>query len=1180
MAEVSKSVTDHLIKLQELTQTNLDLLNALNSSLHTKQEYISVNYGDNVIAIPSFLSLENKINNLQENFENLINAPLTGEAYFNVDGNSRAIEVKSYTTTPNKVNIDNKENLISTFKVEKNNRFKDFLNPIPYINLDLSYKMEDGITPVISNDITTILVKKIIPIHRELKKLFEIELTRYEDVYKDGVIVTEEVIDENGNTVTQNVQKEIGLSSVSYDYPEMLKKINSYIKDVDYIEYDSKYEFPTRKNIGYATYVIKDIVEDVINDMENYITLQFRNDLTGDYSNNLTYKLFDETIERSLNIGDQLITQEGNAKFEIIHLDTNTNTVKLKVLNGEYVNLFKCVDPSYISNLSKIKFYKSTNFDNDRIIKIPLEEDKYVFITTAAVNSRMNVQSPWGRGTMINTYMLLADDSTINKETSFGTYYNNYVTNIGDILTEMSSIMSNHLSKYSKEEFKTFTTAKPVLNTDSLKVVQINKHLDNSQVIKDIRAKYSEKQKLNRDLVNIQESINKTNNKLSQTSFDDTTGMREIYLNNLNNKLSERATIKSQIDALTSEISELANTTAVPIENAKYRIRGFFDYKKFLDDNGLNYLSNSIRGIRVQYRYKNVESEQGGAMDNFIQQYLYDQKTKEWKEVTPIFSDWNNMIGFDNNKTPYYNNGYKYNLMEDNFDSNEPSWNQIEIPITQGETVDVRVRVIYDMGYPFVETSSAWSEILNVKFPIEFTTNVEILDIIKENNNDIETNKINNAIKVAGITEHIDDKSVDQNITYFHTPEHIASGFYTEERRIIPLKDKLSEMNNDIIKLIDVINGSNSQNITVTIENGTDIYNLIPYQTTNISTIAYNNFDEIKVDDADIFNGNYVFNSAEGVVTVAFLLNIKNTSNHIVNIYPIIPGPKDKTINLVQHVKSGIYLEDYCFKYKENKTDEHYLYKDGVGYRYPATEEDSKGMSFQTGNQLVLFRIKDVFNGKPYYKYAKDPEFAIIENGDLKGYKPIATTQYNNMQGAYTYEESKSNIGDKNFSIIYINLKDQFGMHLPEDNSQGCKVLNPGELIQIPLVFEYRIRSSKGSKNYGAELIEKTMSFDIRTSLFTDPFTYTFKIIAKNEGTSADKAIQSEIATWVDRNNNTTLSTTWSGSVVPAVSVDLSTITNQSANIQQQYKQYNATKSTGSTPLKTNVSYKPVISTD
>ena len=47
----------------------------------------------------SFLSLENKINALRDDFENLVNAPKTGEAHFTFDGSSKVIELKGYNNT-------------------------------------------------------------------------------------------------------------------------------------------------------------------------------------------------------------------------------------------------------------------------------------------------------------------------------------------------------------------------------------------------------------------------------------------------------------------------------------------------------------------------------------------------------------------------------------------------------------------------------------------------------------------------------------------------------------------------------------------------------------------------------------------------------------------------------------------------------------------------------------------------------------------------------------------------------------------------------------------------------------------------------------------------------------------------------------------------------------------------
>ena len=103
---IMASITDHVIKLQELTQRNLEILQTLNDSFFTNQNHLSVMVGGNHYAIPSFISLENKINSLTANFENLVNAPETGEAFFDFNGNTRAIQVRSYTSTPNSLVLD------------------------------------------------------------------------------------------------------------------------------------------------------------------------------------------------------------------------------------------------------------------------------------------------------------------------------------------------------------------------------------------------------------------------------------------------------------------------------------------------------------------------------------------------------------------------------------------------------------------------------------------------------------------------------------------------------------------------------------------------------------------------------------------------------------------------------------------------------------------------------------------------------------------------------------------------------------------------------------------------------------------------------------------------------------------------------------------------------------------
>ena len=85
------NVVDYLNSIQKLTDTNLQILKALNDSFYTKQNHLYAEVNDTTYVIPSFLSLEHKIDALQENFENLVKSPENSEANFNFDGNTRAI---------------------------------------------------------------------------------------------------------------------------------------------------------------------------------------------------------------------------------------------------------------------------------------------------------------------------------------------------------------------------------------------------------------------------------------------------------------------------------------------------------------------------------------------------------------------------------------------------------------------------------------------------------------------------------------------------------------------------------------------------------------------------------------------------------------------------------------------------------------------------------------------------------------------------------------------------------------------------------------------------------------------------------------------------------------------------------------------------------------------------------
>ena len=55
--------------------------------------------------------------------------------------------------------------------------------------------------------------------------------------------------------------------------------------------------------------------------------------------------------------------------------------------------------------------------------------------------------------------------------------------------------------------------------------------------------------------------------------------------------------------------------------------------------------------------------------------------------------------------------------------------------------------------------------------------------------------------------------------------------------------------------------------------------------------------------------------------------------------------------------------------------------------------------------------------------------------------------------------------------------------------------------MNIIYVVEYKLNEST------SKVIEKILSFEIRTSLYNDPFSYTLKIGAKYEDTASDKLV-------------------------------------------------------------------------
>ena len=927
------TVADYLSQLQKLTHQNLDILKTINESFFTKQNHLSVQIGDSNYAVPSFISLENKINYLQEAFDNLVNAPKTGEAFFNYDGSSRSIEVRGYSTTPNKISL----NEPTEFGVVTNNLIKELLTPAPYVRFNLSS---------IPNDINTVNIKKIVPRKDVLVNMFS-------SILKDN-----------------NTSK--------YSWGTMKMALDQLNPGVDYIEYNYTKKLPIKTNIGHATYVIKDVLSDTFNDqLEEIIVADMRMDIDNPlYTTKNTYKLFDETLERTLQVGDELITYDNNAKLRIEsikYIDGSKFQVTLKVVNGEYVNLSGCSGLEIPDN-SKLKFFSPVNFDEDKYIDVELSNEKYVYITIAPVNERMNVQAPWAEGVVINTHSLKN-----SSDESFNEYYDENVRNIGDLLIELSTITNSSINRLSKDEFEKLTKYVPVLNTNDLNVVRINTHLDTSKIGKNIRDLHQQKTELQAKLDKILERINEIDDNESKYKYG---YISDSSLVNKSGLLKRRDETLNSINVITSKILEISNSNY--IEESKYRIRGYFDIDNFIKSNNIN--NKHIKGIQVQYRYK-APSDYKPTLSNNAYVLNNNTPVKYSLQYMPnesySFSNWNIMNGFMRHKEVNYRNneisvGYK--------DNNEgPVYNQIDIPIQFGESVDIKLKVVYDYGYPFVEVSSDWSEVCNIDFPKELQEELTLDEIVKINAEDYDNNRFTSTLNDLGVLNHIDDMIADNTSKFYHKPENISSGFYNRADSLISLKEKLTEMDSLLTHLKDEVLGTASDVITVTLSNDNRSIIVRPDVDNQMILQPYSSF--IKESQS---NDGYIYESDDnGLVSTVLNLTITNNTDHVVKLYPMFPGTRSTILSSLKNARYE--LTDYARQESASTPG-------GVVIAYTkVNEEDSRFLEYyklQTANQFLTFRLNDAYTNQWYYAYPS----SIIGSINGSSIRPNVSVNINKYQ--------------------------------------------------------------------------------------------------------------------------------------------------------------------------------------
>ena len=819
------SLKDYYVKLQGLYENAVNILTAINQSLVSNASEITVNVADTddtttTVRIPSFLYMENKIEQLENNFNNLFELPNSGDAWFTKSQDMIKLKMVRSNTAPLSP-VMQLNNVYAS--ITDNNFMNDLVSPKTFLKLNVTN---------LPDNIESMFMKKV-------------------------VIYSKTLFDELNSA---NIQS----------YSDLVAALYNYKANVDYKEYDSVLDLPIKKDTYNSSFKIVDIPE-IDGSANPWIDESYGN------HKHLSYKLRLDTLEYSdeensaitftLKSGDYICLGNEMVVYKVKNIDLSSNTIIIEETIG-HISL-----QTYQENSEMILTLYNENYGRWNYVEVPLEENQYIciFLGTIYNNVRSMLSTPYFVD--LSTIVMKDFNGNIMKDEygndiTYLDYYNEYCVNIGDLIKGLTESAYPQISNYTPVQLNSLQSSEQIKEIVSssisgenvLQVVPINKHLTNDSTSEEIINLHAQKNDLNAKLDTLRDNINDTYNTMLNTDFSQTTSLSwQSMQSQINNYYTERTTIQKQLNAVIDNINSKSTDLKGIGDEIKYRIRGITVVDGL--ENLLHSIANDkcdIVGMDVEYKYKST--------------------SKDTSSLTVInsstFTDWNKLNTIDRQRHLVFDkniNSYKLEYVDYSKTDNVIKWNQIDIPIQSGEDVIIRVRYKLNIGQPFVNIYTPWSDELTVIFPDEYNDDIELKSIITTNANDTINASFTNTLINEGYQEHIQNKIAASDSVFFHQPENIYSGFTTSENNLISLKDKLYSMSQDIERYKTLIDNETNSKFSV----------YLAFDEQNIE-LSPNTTNKINIYNTDHITGNFIKKEMN--------LIIKNTGSTRINLYSIFPG--------------------------------------------------------------------------------------------------------------------------------------------------------------------------------------------------------------------------------------------------------------------------------------------------
>jgi len=556
---------------------------------------------------------------------------------------------------------------------------------------------------------------------------------------------------------------------------------------------------------------------------------------------------------RTLTKGDTLMTS-GGTKYEITSIDTTNQTVSLKRLFG--FEAIKIGDNS-------LTIY--SNVLSDRMVDVNVGFDERQAIFIKSIDGDFNVaSSKYSPGVCF-----LSNELQINTSDGVKTlseFYSSQVSDFSKIF--ISSAKENVIPAVYGQ-----TPSAPIVSPGNFKVVKVNSQITDSKENVDFKDKIKIKTSLKNEIGSIDRAIDQTRKQLSELTTTSKGKTPTAEYKKLNDKITSLGKDKQiRTDLLATTITEVNNLTiAAPelTEAPKYRVRGFWPIPEPIVDSKTG--EQNIVQFNVRYRYLSLTGNSNGTTQ-------IDYIDNNGVEKTGQFTNWTQFTTDLRKKQYDSNTGTYVWKIEDVSDANTVNINQLDIPITKGEKVEIQVQSISEAGWPTNPLTSDFSTSAIVEFPANLVVSIDNGAFIAQNSMDQAVVKIQEDLQAKGLDQHLATQFTSGDKFYAHNSSAIASGFFDGAGKALDLFQKLTQIDNELQSLRALVAKAKGT-LGVYIRSGGTSNKINPGSTVNLFAGYY---DQL----IDLSNPN----NKGKIATVIYYLELRNEAATPLELSSLIPG--------------------------------------------------------------------------------------------------------------------------------------------------------------------------------------------------------------------------------------------------------------------------------------------------